>query len=565
MVPLVEPIRPLAASYPSAYPENIYGETPHTAMADQVTALAMQAASRDYLTIHSVVGESGQPLTVIEKNPTGLPTTGTSGQAYAATLFEAAAITRLAAAAGKTYGIGAIVMTHGESDAGNSAYADQLYQLLSDYNADLAEITGQTAKIPMLLSQQNSEPTDTGDVAVSALQQWQAGVEHPGEIVCTGPKYQYSYATDSAHVHLDPTGYDELGEKYGQVYFERVVLGHDWQPLQPISASVSGTVVTVQFPGAGTAAHLGRHPATAARGDDSRVGHGARLRGDRSRRAPDHHRRRDRRRRHGADHCPAGPDRFTGGGRLRGDRRGRDAAGASTRGLGQPPRLGSIRRHRHRIAATELLRRLSVDGRLSDQSFREVDMLRVTIMGLGLLGLGALAAAGCSSGGSDTMGTGGSSGNDSGTDAGTAVPPAGVVASGVRWFGRVDTSNAAGPRFSWSGTGFVAQLSGTGLSVDLSLTNSNEPYLFKAVVDGAPQPVFTVANGAGTYALATGLTAGPHPSSLYRQTEGPEGDATLTGITVEGGTLLDPAGRAGATHQGDRGLDHRRLRRSRGR
>jgi hypothetical protein len=246
MVPLVEPIRPLATTYPSAYPANIYGETPHTAMANQVTALAM-LASHDYLTVHTVVGESGQPLTVIEKNPTNLPTGGTSGQAYAATLFEATAIARLAAAAGKTYGIGAIVMTHGESDAGNAAYDADLYQLLTDYNQDLSAITGQTAKIPMLLSQQNSEPTDSGDVQISALQQWQAGIDHPGEIVCTGPKYQYSYATDSTHVHLDAQGYDKLGEKYGQVYFERAVLGHDWQPLQPASEEVSGSVVTVHF------------------------------------------------------------------------------------------------------------------------------------------------------------------------------------------------------------------------------------------------------------------------------------------------------------------------------
>ncbi|HEY5088868.1 MAG TPA: dockerin, partial [Polyangia bacterium] len=183
VVPLVEPIRPIATSYPSAYPDNIYGETPHTAMANQVTALTMQAASHDYVTIHTVVGENGQALTMIEKNPSGLPTTGTSGRAYDATLFEATAITRLAAAAGKTYGIGAIVMTHGESDAGNSVYADDLYQLLTDYNQDLSAITGQTAKIPMLLSQQNSVPTTTGSVAISALQQWQAGLDHPGEII----------------------------------------------------------------------------------------------------------------------------------------------------------------------------------------------------------------------------------------------------------------------------------------------------------------------------------------------------------------------------------------------
>jgi lysophospholipase L1-like esterase len=166
-------------------------------------------------------------------------------------------------------------------------------------------------------------------------------------------------------------------------------------------------------------------------------------------------------------------------------------------------------------------------------------MLRVSVVVLGLLGLGVLSAGGCSAGGSNVTG-GGASGDGGGTDASVAIPPAGVVAAGVRWFGRVDTGNAAGPRFSWSGTGFIAQLSGTGLSVALSLTTSNEMYFFKAVVDGVPQPAFMVPSGAGTYPLATGLAAGTHTVELYRQTEGPEGDATLTGIAVEGGTLLDP-------------------------
>ncbi|HLK93743.1 MAG TPA: SGNH/GDSL hydrolase family protein [Polyangia bacterium] len=153
--------------------------------------------------------------------------------------------------------------------------------------------------------------------------------------------------------------------------------------------------------------------------------------------------------------------------------------------------------------------------------------------------LAAAALVGCSSGGGDKTGTGGSAG-DAGPDGGGRVPPAGVVASGVRWFGRVDTTNATGPRFSWSGTGFVAQLSGTGLSADLTMTTSNEPWLFRAVVDGTAQPVFTATNGAGTYTLATGLASGTHTVSLYRQTEGGEGEAVLTGLTAEGGTLADP-------------------------
>ena len=247
LVPLTEPLRAVANSYPSAYPANLNGETPHSAMANQLTAMAMAQAAHDYVSVHTVVGESGQPLTVIQKNPTNLPASGTSGRAYDATLFEAAAIKRLAEAAGKSYGIGAIVLTHGEADAGNNGYANAIYQLLQDYNQDLSALTGQTTKIPMLASQQNSTPANNGSAAISALQVWKAGVDHPGEIVCTGPKYQYSYATDPDHVHLPPQEYERLGEKTAQVYFERVVLGHDWQPLQPTSAERDASTVTVHF------------------------------------------------------------------------------------------------------------------------------------------------------------------------------------------------------------------------------------------------------------------------------------------------------------------------------
>ena len=61
--------------------------------------------------------------------------------------------------------------------------------------------------------------------------------------MCVGPKYQYPYAFD--HLHLVAAGYDRLGEKYAEVYYQRVILGHDWQPLQPVSASRSEKVITL--------------------------------------------------------------------------------------------------------------------------------------------------------------------------------------------------------------------------------------------------------------------------------------------------------------------------------
>ncbi len=246
MVPLVEPIHWYATTYPSAYPANINGETPHTAMADEITSLYHTATNSDYITVHSVVGESGQPMSVIDKTAVEVDDAGTSmGRAYAATLFEVSAISRLATAAKKTYGVGAIVITHGEADSGNTAYESDLVKLWSDYNADLSQITGQTTSIPMLVSQQHSVPSNAGSGGDSTLAEWKVGVDNPGNIICSGPKYQYGYFSDG--IHLLTPGYRQLGEKYAEVYYYRVVLGQNWQPLQPTSIDRSGMVLTVHF------------------------------------------------------------------------------------------------------------------------------------------------------------------------------------------------------------------------------------------------------------------------------------------------------------------------------
>jgi hypothetical protein len=236
LVPLVEPIRP-ESPYAVAYPANIHGETPSTAMGDQISTLFGQRPGGEHVTVLTVVGESGRGIDVIDK--TAVPSAA-EGHAYAATLFEVAAIERLASAAGKTYGVAAITLTHGETDAKNTGYEAAVYQLLQDYNRDIAAITGQARAIPLFLTQQQTEPPDNSSSA-SLIAEWQIGRDHPGEVVCVGPKYQYPYATD--HLHLVAEGYDRLGEKYAEVYYERVILGHDWQPLQPLSASRNGKVI----------------------------------------------------------------------------------------------------------------------------------------------------------------------------------------------------------------------------------------------------------------------------------------------------------------------------------
>jgi hypothetical protein len=244
LVPLCEPIRSLSSHYPGPYPQNIYGETPHTAMATQVTAsfLAVTSGVGDYVGVHSVVGESGQAMRVIAKNA---ERTRNSGYAYEASLFEARAIAQLARAASRSFGIGAVVLTHGETDAQNPRYADELLQLARDYDRDLRAITGQSEPIVMLATQQCSCPTEARAVAHSALALLTASARAPQSIVCVGPKYHYSYAPDG--VHLDALGYDQLGEKYGQAYFQSVVRRRAWRPLAPLAATRAGNVIDVEF------------------------------------------------------------------------------------------------------------------------------------------------------------------------------------------------------------------------------------------------------------------------------------------------------------------------------
>lgn len=150
-----------------------------------------------------------------------------------------------------------------------------------------------------------------------------------------------------------------------------------------------------------------------------------------------------------------------------------------------------------------------------------------------------LAATGCSSSTNEPPN------NDAGTDTGvdTAPPPPpvpiDVVAAGVRWVGRVDsTTDAAHPSFSWSGTGFVAKFMGTSLTAQLTTNGTNQ--IFKTVIDGTPQAAFTAGGGVTRmYPLATGLTSDVHTVELYRQTEGPQGQTQLTGLTTDG-ALMDP-------------------------
>jgi len=239
-IPLTEPIRAWVPGYGTCqyppdncqYPNNIFknSETPHSGMANELSA-SWRARGSDYITAHSVVGVGGALLIYIQK--------GTGS--YKAGLSEAKAFTQLAKAAGKTYGVAGIVLTHGESDAGTADYGAGIYKLLQDYNADLKIATGQTRDVVMLGSQQS---TTAAKPDSSAVQLWRAGADHPGQIVCTGPKYQYAYRDG---LHMTAPGYVGLGEKYAEVFDLVVNQGMPWKPVGPSKVTRSGAVITIDI------------------------------------------------------------------------------------------------------------------------------------------------------------------------------------------------------------------------------------------------------------------------------------------------------------------------------
>jgi hypothetical protein len=239
-VPLIEPIRTWVPGYGTCmyppdncqYPNNIFknGETPHSGMANMLSSI-WRARGSDYITAHTVIGVGGSLLQYIAK--------GTGS--YKAALHEAKVFTQLAKTAGKTYGVAAIVLTHGEADAGNADYEAGVYQYLQDLNTDLKAITGQTRDVVLIASQQSSQATK-GDS--SAVQIWRAGIDHPGQMVCAGPKYDYTYPDG---LHMTSAGYLRLGEKYAEIYDQVVNQGIAWKPLGPTKVTRAGAVITIDF------------------------------------------------------------------------------------------------------------------------------------------------------------------------------------------------------------------------------------------------------------------------------------------------------------------------------
>lgn len=177
----------------------------------------------------------------------------------------------------------------------------------------------------------------------------------------------------------------------------------------------------------------------------------------------------------------------------------------------------------------------------------------------------AALAAPAPTGSSDPSASVGANTRSGGSSA-TSAPSAGALGSaasgasggggtgpgGLRWVGRVDATDPKAARFAWSGSGLVATVTGSTISVKLQTRGATtSTAYFQPVIDGKPGPRFEVQKGpAQRVVLASHLAAGTHTIELYRESEGMYGesvflgfvDGTVTGAPPPSGRLIEVVG-----------------------
>jgi len=86
----------------------------------------------------------------------------------------------------------------------------------------------------------------------------------------------------------------------------------------------------------------------------------------------------------------------------------------------------------------------------------------------------------------------------------------------IRYIGRFDLRDPAGPRCQWPGSAVELRFQGTDLNARLKELGNDR---YQIVVDGHVTQTLTPDNGEGLYRLASGLAPGPHTIEVFKRTE----------------------------------------------
>ena len=208
------------------------GETSASGCANRVTN-DMQNLGKFFKQLYSLSGMGGEPYTQMR--------VGTF--VYANILTEVTQAKALAAAAGQTYGVVAVMCIHGGTDQtnGNTVYLQDLLQWQQTLNHDIKAITGQLNDIPFIVDQANDALTSAPIVPLAQLQ---ASVLYPDKFLMRGPQYNLPFNSGTGHETAD--GYRQQGEYYGKV-LRSLMLRQPWKPVSPRSVQRQTNQILIKF------------------------------------------------------------------------------------------------------------------------------------------------------------------------------------------------------------------------------------------------------------------------------------------------------------------------------
>lgn len=233
-------------------------ETMSSGFANEASRLVGDGSGARHDVLVSVHGRSGNPYGCVRKD--GCDYFDGRGYVFAFDdgMKQVADARAIARAAGKSYGVRAVTVVHGESDhyAGTfpldgtdgkkgaiQTYADALVEWQRDYEAAIKKITGQKTAVPMFVSQMSN----WNDVPNSEipLRQLEAHDRAPGAVVMVGPTYFLPFADDC--IHFTSHGNRRLGEYFAKAYAQVVGRNVPWEPLRPTKVTIEGNTVTARF------------------------------------------------------------------------------------------------------------------------------------------------------------------------------------------------------------------------------------------------------------------------------------------------------------------------------
>lgn len=124
-------------------------------------------------------------------------------------------------------------------------------------------------------------------------------------------------------------------------------------------------------------------------------------------------------------------------------------------------------------------------------------------------------------------------------DASLPLPlPVKVTASDehLRYIGRFDRSDPAGPRCAWSASAVMMKFRGTALNV--LMKGEGQDY-WQVFIDGRPTSVLELKPDQNVYSVAVDLPASEHTVALVKRTEAQVGTTGILGFQIsEGGQVL---------------------------